>query len=177
MDKIERVKRIFDGRRVDRAPATLFYHFGQQHNPGSVHAQLELAFYKRFDVDLLKVMNDYSYSTPNTIGDRGVTSPEQLYTFKPLRVEESSYREQLIAMRMITSELGEEVACWDTVFNPWFTIRRNILRADIDCYMQHHRQELMYLLEVVTESLIEYVKMSLGIGASGVFYSVPASPD
>ncbi len=173
MNKIERLKKMFEGKHIDRAPATIFYHFGQQYNKYNVHAQLEIDFYKHFDVDVLKIMNDYSYPMP--AGLKYVKDPDDIKKFDSFEIEHSAYGEQLKCVKIITSSLKKEVTCWDTVFNPWFTVRRNILRSDINHYMQHHQEQLLYLLEKVTKNLIAYAKKSISMGISGLFYSVPAS--
>src|SRR5258705_1291120 len=64
MNKIERVRATLAGRPVDRPPFTVWYHFGNQHAPAERTAQMHLEFFDHYDLDLLKLMNDYDYSMP-----------------------------------------------------------------------------------------------------------------
>ena len=64
MNKIERVRAALAGRPVDRAPFTVWYHFGNQHAPAERTAQVHLEFFDHYDLDLLKLMNDYDYPMP-----------------------------------------------------------------------------------------------------------------
>src|SRR5258707_1624196 len=64
MNKIERVRAALAGRPVDRAPFTVWYHFGNQHAPAERTAQVHLEFFEHYDLDLLKLMNDYDYPMP-----------------------------------------------------------------------------------------------------------------
>ena len=64
MNKIERVRATLAGRPVDRAPFTVWYHFGNQHAPAERTAQVHLEFFDHYDLDLLKLMNDYDYPMP-----------------------------------------------------------------------------------------------------------------
>jgi len=64
MNKIERVDRVLNGDEVDRPPVSLWYHFGIQHAGGRQFARITLDFFKYYDFDFLKVMNDYFYQPP-----------------------------------------------------------------------------------------------------------------
>jgi len=64
VNKIDRVTRALKGEEVDRPPFSFWYHFGLQHGPGRKHAEAELDFYRAYDLDFLKVMNDYPYPLP-----------------------------------------------------------------------------------------------------------------
>jgi uroporphyrinogen decarboxylase len=64
MDKIERVINSLRGEDVDRPPFSFWYHFGLQHCRGSAHAAAEIEFYRAYDLDFVKVMNDYPYPLP-----------------------------------------------------------------------------------------------------------------
>ena len=64
MNKIDRVRATLAGRPVDRPPFTVWYHFGNQHSPAERTAQVHLEFFAHYDLDLLKLMNDYDYPMP-----------------------------------------------------------------------------------------------------------------
>src|SRR5215471_17687701 len=65
MSKIERVKAVLQGDRTDRLPFSFWNHFGLEKLPGEKHAEATLAFYRKYDLDLIKVMSDFPYPLPN----------------------------------------------------------------------------------------------------------------
>ncbi|HVQ61161.1 MAG TPA: hypothetical protein VMS53_03675, partial [Burkholderiales bacterium] len=65
MNKIERVVRALKGDETDRPPFSFWYHFGLQHMAGRKYAEAQVDFYRAFDVDFIKVMNDYPYPMPS----------------------------------------------------------------------------------------------------------------
>jgi hypothetical protein len=63
VNKIERVRAALAGRPVDRAPFTVWYHFGTQHAPAERTAQVHLEFFDHYDLDLLTPTASASTST------------------------------------------------------------------------------------------------------------------
>ncbi|MBI2457810.1 MAG: uroporphyrinogen decarboxylase, partial [candidate division NC10 bacterium] len=81
MTKIERVRAALAGKPVDRPPFSVWYHFGNQHASPEWTAQAHLDFFEAYDLDLLKVMNDYDYPLPE--GMEVMTTPEDLKRLVP----------------------------------------------------------------------------------------------
>ena len=80
MDKIERVRATLAGKPADRPPFTVWYHFGTQHAAAERAAAAHLEFFEAYDLDLLKVMNDYDYPMPEGIDT--ITTPGDLETLR-----------------------------------------------------------------------------------------------
>ena len=72
MTKIERVRAALSGAEVDRPPFSVWYHFGLQHATAERTAQTHVEFFEAYNLDWLKVMNDYSYPMP-----RGIETPHR----------------------------------------------------------------------------------------------------
>lgn len=175
MTKIERVRAALSGAEVDRPPFSVWYHFGLQHAPAERTAQTHLEFFAAYDLDWLKIMNDYSYPMPR--GVETVTEVRDLKRVTPLDVRQGPLGEQLEAVRLIGLELKGKALLVDTVFNAWNTLRRNVLKEAMGPFMQEHPAELEAVLTVVNDNLIRYAIASLHGGASGIFYSVPATSE
>jgi uroporphyrinogen decarboxylase len=175
MTKIERVRAALAGAEVDRPPFSVWYHFGLQHAPAERTAQTHLEYFAAYDLDWLKVMNDYSYPMPR--GAESVTEVRDLKRIAPLDVRQGPLGEQLEAVRLIGLELKGKALVVDTVFNAWSTLRRNVLKEAMGPFMQEHPGELEATLTVVNDNLIRYAIASLHGGASGIFFSVPATPE
>jgi uroporphyrinogen decarboxylase len=175
MTKIERVRAALSGADVDRPPFSVWYHFGLQHAPAERTAQVHVEFFEAYNLDWLKVMNDYSYPMPRSI--ESLTDPRDLKRITAFDVKQGSFGEQLEAIRLIGQSLRGKALIVDTVFNAWNTLKRNVLKEAMGPFMQEHPAELEAALAVVNDNLIRYAIASLHGGASGIFYSVPATPE
>ena len=175
MTKIERVRAALSGAEIDRPPFSVWYHFGLQHAPAERTAQTHLEFFEAYGLDWLKVMNDYSYPMPR--GVETVTEVRDLKRLTPLDVRQGPLGEQLEAVRLIGLELRGKALVVDTVFNAWNTLRRNVLKEAMGPLMQEHPADLEAVLTVVNDNLIRYAIASLHGGASGIFFSVPATSE
>jgi len=175
MKKIERVRAALAGETVDRLPFSIWYHFGTQHASSERAAQAHLEFYDYYDLDFLKVMNDYDYPMP--LGLETMESPEDLKRLQPFNIERSPLGNQLRALEYIAKGLRGTALFVDTLFNAWNTIRRNLVKEALPGLMADHPRELLDALKVINQNLIRYALASLDRGSAGIFFSVPASAE
>jgi uroporphyrinogen decarboxylase len=172
MNKIERIDRVLEGKEVDRPPLSLWYHFGVQHGGGDRFARLALEYFRCYDLDFLKVMNDYFYPMPD--GVEAVRTGADLKRIARFDVARSPWREQFRALEIIGRELKGKAYFLDTVFDPWFTFKRSLAGENAERLMEEEPDALLEALGVITENLIAYCGKSLDIGSAGIFLSVPA---
>jgi uroporphyrinogen decarboxylase len=173
LNKIERVDRVLRGEEVDYPPISLWYHFGVQHGGGEPFARITLDYFKHYDFDFLKVMNDYYYPTPQ--GLDAVRTQEDLQQFTTFDVEHCEWREQFKALRIISRELKGRAYFIDTVFDPWQSIRRSVAGETMELLAEKEPAALHAALDTLAQNLIAYSKKSIDIGAAGIFMSVPAA--
>jgi uroporphyrinogen decarboxylase len=175
MNKLERVRAALAGRPVDRAPFTVWYHFGTQHAPAERVAQVHLEFFEHYDLDLLKLMNDYDYPAPP--GLETVASAADLARLAPFDPADTPLGRQLQAVALVASALRGRALFVDTVFNAWNTLKRNLVREAMPALMAEQPKALEAALAVVNDNLIRYAQASLARGAAGIFLSVPATAE
>lgn len=173
MTKIERLRATLAGKPVDRPPFAVWYHFGSQHSRPERTAEIHLEFFEAYDLDMLKVMNDYDYPMPE--GLENITTPEDLKKISPFEVTRTPMGNQLKAIEIIAKALRGKALFVDTVFNAWNTMRRNLAKEALKPLMENHPNEVLAALKVINGNLIRYAQASLERGASGIFFSVPAS--
>jgi uroporphyrinogen decarboxylase len=154
---------------------TLWYHFGNQHAPAERAAQVHLEFFEHYDLDLLKVMNDYDYPMP--AGMDTMATPEDLKRLEPFDVTATPMGTQLRAIDRIAAALKGKALFVDTVFNAWNTLRRNLVKEAMGPLMERHPAAVEAALSVVNRNLIEYSRATLERGAAGIFLSVPATAE
>ena len=179
--RADRVRAVLAGRRVDPLPFTVWYHFGLQHASPERVAQAHVEFVEAYDLDWLKVMNDYPYPMP--AGVETVTDVAQLEKLTPLDMEATGSGgrflpgDQLRAISILKGDLGGRILFFETVFNAWYTLKRNIVKGFMMNLMEAYPEALDAALKVVNDNLIRYALAALDGGASGVFLAVPGSPE
>ena len=175
MNKIDRVTRALKGEEVDRPPFSFWYHFGLQHGPGRKHAEAELDFYRAYDLDFLKVMNDYPYPLP--AGVEALESADDWRRLEPIGGDADCWAEQLAALSLINKEIGGEALFIDTIFSPWTTARRLTRDGRLREVRERHPEALLGALEVIATSLASYARAAVERGAAGIFLSLGAATD
>ena len=175
MNKLERVRAALSGAPLDHPPFTLWYHFGLQHASAERMAQAHLDFFDAYDLDWLKLMNDYSYPMPK--GVETLDHAADLERLGPLDLEETPLGAQLKVIEITARALAGRALVVDTLFNAWNTLRRNVVKGAIDDMMREHPAALGRALGAVNDNLIRYAQAALQRGAAGIFLSVPASTE
>jgi uroporphyrinogen decarboxylase len=175
VNKIERIEAVLSGREPDRPPLSLWYHFGVQHGSGEQFARLSLEYFNHYDLDFLKVMNDYFYPSP--LGIAAIKTAADLRHLRPLKLEQTEWAQQFRALEVIAKELRGRAFFIDTVFDPWQTIRRSMAGENMQALMDEAPAVLLDALEVVANNLIVYCRKSLALGSAGIFMSVPAGAE
>ena len=159
MNKTERVRATLAGKPVDYPPMTIWYHFGNQHASPERTAQVHLEFFEFYDLDLLKVMNDYDYPMPE--GMDVIATAADLKRLAPFDVTKSPLGQQLKAIELIAKAIRGKALFVDTVFNAWNTLRRNLVKEAMEPLMATHPKELEAALRVVNQNLITYCLATL----------------
>lgn len=169
MTKIERVDASLAGKPFDRPPVSFWYHFGVQHAPGERIAELSLEFLRSYDLDYLKLMNDYFPPMPE--GTEEITDAEGLRRIARFDVEKSDWAQQLRAIDILARELDGEAYFIDTVFEPYQVLLRSYVGENLDRLIEEEPDAVLGALDVVTENVIDYCTAALKRGAAGIFLS------
>lgn len=175
MNKIQRVDRVLAGEKVDRPPMSLWYHFGIQHGSGAQLAQTTLDFFDYYDLDFLKVMNDYFYPPPE--GVDAIASAADLERLTHFDVRKSIWQEQFAAIEQIAAALKGRAYFIDTVFDAWQSLNRNLAAENLKGLMRECPDALLQALDRVADNLIVYSQTVIELGAAGIFLSIPAGSE
>jgi uroporphyrinogen decarboxylase len=175
MNKKNLVDTVLEGRPVERPPLSMWYHFGIQHADGETFAKTALEYFRYYDFDFLKVMNDYFYPAPE--GLDAVRTKADLQRLVPVRPDQTLWRQQFRALEIIQASLKDHAYFLDTVFDPWQSLNRNLAAENMQHLMLNEPQALLEALDVVADNLIAYCKFSLKLGAAGIFLSIPAGSE
>ena len=175
MNKIERVMAALKGDEVDRPPFSFWYHFGLHHMPGRKHAEAEVDFYHAYEMDFLKVMNDYPYPLPH--GLEAIETEDDWKRLEPIEGKDKCWAEQLSALSMINDSMGKEALFIETIFSPWTTARRLTRAGSLTETRARHPEALLAGMDRIATSLANYAREAIGRGASGIFLSLGAATD
>lgn len=175
MTKIERVNASLAGRDFDRPPVSFWYHFGTQHEGGERIAELELSFFRYYDIDYLKLMNDYFYPMPE--GKTELKTKDDLAAVKHFDVRRSPWAEQLKAIEIVARELDGTAYFIDTVFDPWQVLLRSLAGEHLMNLVDSVPDAILETLDIITDNVTAYCKEALRSGAAGVFVSTFSARD
>ena len=170
MNKIERVKAALRGERVDRVPFTCWHHFGLEKQPAERHAEATIEFYRKFDVDLLKVMSDFPYPAPE--GLEKISQPEDWQRVEPLK---NPFPEQIKALRLINKELKGQALFVETIFHSWNVAEKLSSKKDLTHLKENDPKLFKKVLRAISESQANHARLALDAGAAGIFLAVSAA--
>ena len=168
--KVQIVKAVLHGEKVDRVPFTFWHHFRLEKFPGEKHAEATLDFYRKFDMDLLKVMSDFPYPLP-----QGLEKIEDEGDWSKLEVLKNPFPEQVKALRIIQKELKGEVLFVETIFQSWTVARKLSSRQAVAKLKDENPNLLRQVLRTISQSQANHVRHALDAGAAGIFLAVEAA--
>ncbi len=169
MSKVQRVQAAVKNETADRTPVSFWYHFRLENRPVEEFVNAELGFYRKYDVDWLKVMHDYPFGSPDLLGS--VKSPSDWRKLKPVGGREGGFAKQAEALKQIGDGLKGEAWYIDTIFNPWSTAQKLCGRQGVE-HVKQDREAFRQGLKVIAESFAEYVPVALEAGAAGIYLAV-----
>jgi len=182
----ERIEAAVRSEPADHVPVALWRHFPGDDQKAGKLAQAHIAFYRSYDVDLLKVTPASGYYgddwglragyKPNREGvrsytDRPIKKAADWERLKRLDVSHGAYGRELHAIRLIADAVGGEVPVLQTTFSPLSIARTMAGEQAVVRYVRGDPEALHPGLEIITEVTAEFVREVLGAGADGVFFS------
>lgn len=187
LTKKERIQAVIKGDKVDRYPFSFWTHLPDVDLDPVKLALATYEFYKTYDIDLIKTMNngmyaiedygceiDYSEIKKGGVG-KMVTTPIHTYEdfarIKPLKLDETkAFKRELYSLELLLDKVkDEEVPVVFTVFSP-LTIANKLCGGKILEYIENDSKHLVEnALENILQTNIELVKAANKLGASGVY--------
>jgi uroporphyrinogen decarboxylase len=200
MSKWERIRAALSGAQVDRVPLSLWKHcYFQEWAPGQL-ARFTLALHRKFDTDLIKLTPSGSYSiqgwgptirfstddnTPSVLMEPTVESADGWTTLRRLDVTKGALGRELETIHQVATGLDGTAPLVMTIYSPlsiasMLCWNRNSQDAfgmidDSQSRVVHDlRQSPRQLhrgLATIRDVVIDYVKVCLEAGASGLFFA------
>lgn len=189
MNKIERIQAAVNGQKVDVYPFSFWTHLPHCDLDPVLLADNTYQFYKTYDIDLIKTMNngmyscqDYNceidYSDIEKGGVAKITStPIKSYNdfgyIGKLEIENSvAIKRELYSLELLLEKLkGENVPVLFTVFSPLTTLNKLSNNKLLEYISLKETKEIEKALENITYTTIQIVKAANSIGASGIYFA------
>ena len=192
MTKRERILAALGRKPLDRLPVAFWRHVPEVDHTARGLADAMLAFQRRWDLDLIKVMSSGVYcvedwgcrvayqGSPNgakTCTQHAVRQVSDWARLKPLDPGQGALGRELEALRLILAGRSDDVPVFHTVFSP-LTIARKLAGDRLAEDLRDSPAAVMAALEVIADTVIRYAGAVAKTGAEGIFYaSQDASPD
>jgi uroporphyrinogen decarboxylase len=192
MTKRERVLAAIERRAADRPPVAFWRHVPDVDHTSDGLAEAMLAFHRRWDLDLIKVMSSGVYCVEDwgcRVAYQGhpggakrcvahaVKSVADWESLRPLDPGAGALGRELEAVRLIRKGRDDDAPILMTIFSP-LTIAAK-LGGDLALRtIETAPEALRAALEVITETTARYASEALETGADGLFFATQAaSPD
>ncbi len=185
MTKRERVLAALGRKPVDRLPVAFWRHVPEVDHTARGLADAMLAFQRRWDLDLIKVMSSGVYcvedwgcrvayqGSPNgakTCTQHAVRQLSDWEKIRPLDPGQGALGRELDALRLILKGRSDDVPVLHTVFAP-LTIARKLAGERLAGDLRDHPEVVLNALDVIADTVITYAGAVAQAGADGIFYA------
>jgi uroporphyrinogen decarboxylase len=171
---------------VDKVPLSLWRHFHKQDQTPTGLAAATLAFYEKYNTDLIKLTPSGFYAiedwgakiilskeddTPPTLKKPVIKDVDDWDHLTTLSIKEGAYGRELEAIKLIDSRLGKEDApTLMTVFSP-LTIAYKLAGDTLFEHLSNYPTEVQIGLATIAETTSRFAEAALDAGADGIFFA------
>ena len=192
MTKKERIQAAIRGEKPDKIPYSFWSHVPEIDLDPEAIAQKTYEFYKKYDLDFVKTMNngmyavedfgctiDYSEIASGGIAKLVSTPISCASDWRKLKVcpcTQGSNARELRHLRLVLEKLkGEEVPVLFTAFSP-LTTADKMCGGNVFSYINEgHGEDVKAALEVIAETTEQLVAAAIDMGADGSFFATRMS--
>jgi uroporphyrinogen decarboxylase len=192
MTKSERVAAALSRRPVDRPPVAFWRHVPEVDHTARGLADAMLAFHRRWDLDLIKVMSSGVYCVEDwgcEVAYHGAVNGAKQCTrhavqkradwarITTLDAGAGALGRELEAVRLIVRGRVDDAPVLHTLFSP-LTIARKLAGDRVLSDLREEPDAVTPALEAIGETVARYAAASIEAGAEGIFFATQAAnPD
>lgn len=188
MTKRERIKAAVNGARPDKLPYSLWTHLPGIDLDPVLLAEKTYEFYKTYDVDFIKTMNNGMYAIEDfgctvdyseiekggvaKITGTPVKEASDWSKLTPCSFTEGSLKRELTSLKLILEKTAkEDVPVLFTVFSPITTADKISGKKLLTHIREGHGKEVKQALTIITETTMKLAEQAIRLGADGIFYA------
>lgn len=155
---------INDDKPQEYYPAGFFIHFGEGYKVGESAIQKHLEYFRHTNMDFMKIQ--YEKTFPKI---PGIRKPSD-WTDMPLH-KKDFYEEPLAVIKGIVKEAKKEAPVLATFYSPFACAGHTTSDEMITRHLEEDPEQTKKGLEIITESLLIYVKECIKLGVDGFLQS------
>ena len=174
MTKKERVRAAISGNDVDYIPSGFWFHFPEEQFFGKEAVKAHLDFYRKTDVDILKIMNEKFYEL-----DTKIEKASDWRKIRPMSIQSSFYQDELDIIKYVLDQIGDHVYTLITVHGVYATAFHSFKHPDewfagnnmVETHIMEDPEAVAQGLTTIAESLTEFSRECLSLGIDGIYYA------
>ncbi len=163
----ERVHAAVKGEAVDRVPLCFWHHFKPQGSGERLAAFTKEFFVDKFNLDIVKIMPDLPYPAP----DQPLVEAEQLRFLPRLDLDTPMFAQQLVCIRTLRAQLGDDYPLILTLFSPLTYALRFLGKQRAIEEARRDPAPFEEGLGTISSNLRRLMEAAIDAGASGIFFS------
>lgn len=188
MTKKERIQAAVNGETPDHLPYSLWTHLPGIDLDPVLLAEKTYEFYKTYDVDFIKTMNNGMYAIEDfgctidysDIATGGVAkvintpihNPEDWLSLRTCSIKEGGLLRELTSLKLLLEKVkSEDVPVLFTIFSPITTADKLSGKALLSHIRAGHGDKVKKALEVITETTAILAEEAIRLGAAGIFFA------
>jgi len=186
VQKKELLKLTLAGEKTETIPYAIWSHMPDFDRDPVAIAEKTYDFYKEYDVDIIKTMNngmysiedfgckiDYSEVAKGGVGkiiETPIKCGEDWKKVEAVSIDDGALKREQHYLELLLEKLkGEEVPVIFTVFSPITTANKMCGNKITDFIKQGYSKEIHSALGKITETTCNLVKRVISMGADGIF--------
>jgi len=192
MNKIELIKATLAGEKCKVVPYAMWSHMPAVDRDPKKNAEATYNFYKEYDVDIVKTMNNGMYSIEDygckidysAIPTGGVAkivatpihSGEDWKKIAEIPINEGALLREQEYLRLLLEKLrNENVPVVFTIFSPVTTANKLCGNKLLEYVKEGYGKDIHATLEKITATTVKLVEKVIAMGADGVFFATQMS--
>ncbi len=163
----ERVHAALKGEAVDRVPFCFWHHFRPEGSGERLAAATIDFFVQKFKLDIVKIMPDLPYPGP----EDQLVEAGQIRLLPRLELDTPAFREQLLCIRTIRSQIGNDYPLILTLFSPLTYAFRFMGKERAIAEARRTPEPFEEGLGTIASNLRRLMEAAIDAGANGIFFS------
>jgi len=165
MNKREKVLSLLDkSREPDYVPAAFFLHFDPKHHRGQAAVDKHLEYFRHTGMDFVKIQYEHSFPRRAEISTPDDWANMPLY-------KEDFYQAPLEVVEGLVKAAKREALVLVTLYSPFMCAGHTVGNQTITEHIKRDPEKVKKGMEIVTESVMIFVKACIRLGVDGFYAS------
>lgn len=152
------------GKKQEYIPAAFFLHFDEVYHQGPKAIEKHLEFFRYTGMDFVKIQYEIAFPPIPTIKTPADWTKMPLY-------KEDFYEAQLKVVEGLVKEAKGEALVLITLYSPFMLAGQTTSRELVTQHIKENPEKVKKGMEVITESLMLFVKGCIRAGVDGFYHS------